>query len=224
MFVMISCVIYDEDISCINYEDRIITCETDENKKQDQFCVDNEWINSGICYLCEDYDTRIVKCATDETMEQSQLCLYGDWINEDECLCPSDNPFCRKHAGLSWSNVTPWKTYDGTKQYCSELGGRIPSISELRTLIINCPATELGGECKIEPKCYSYDNCWDEETCGGCENDGDTKFSVFEKETLDSSTPDWDDDDNNWSVDFYDASIFSGKVQGDVSFRTRCVK
>jgi hypothetical protein len=225
LFVVGSCGVEDEDISCVDYEHRIVICATDENKEQDQFCVDNRWINDGSCYLCEEYEERIVKCATDESMEQPQKCRYGDWKNSGSCLCPGNNPFCRKHAGLSWSNVTPWKPYDGMKRYCSDLGGRIPTILELRSLIVNCPATESGGKCKIGPGCYSHDDCWEEEACGGCGLDGGINYSVFEEDDhLRSSTPDWDEENYCWAVNFNDASFFSIKCKWNVNFWTRCVK
>jgi len=45
---------------------------------------------------------------------------------------------------------------------------RMPTISELRSLIRGCPDTETGGSCGITDECTSYDACYDE-SCKSCE-------------------------------------------------------
>lgn len=63
-------------------------------------------------------------------------------------------------------------TISKATEYCSDLsaGGyndwSMPTISELRTLIENCPATETGGSCGITDSCRTS-NCEDS-TCSGC--------------------------------------------------------
>jgi hypothetical protein len=68
-----------------------------------------------------------------------------------------------------------WRDADA---YCVRLssGGRsagrwrLPTISELRTLIRGCPATMTGGECAAADACLS-ERCWSE-TCLGCATRG----------------------------------------------------
>ncbi|MCZ7586888.1 MAG: DUF1566 domain-containing protein [Deltaproteobacteria bacterium] len=45
---------------------------------------------------------------------------------------------------------------------------RLPTISELRSLIRGCDATELAGSCGVRDECTAID-CWDV-SCNGCEN------------------------------------------------------
>jgi hypothetical protein len=37
--------------------------------------------------------------------------------------------------------------------YCTSLGGKIPTVAELRTLIESCPATATGGACLVTESC-----------------------------------------------------------------------
>jgi hypothetical protein len=72
-----------------------------------------------------------------------------------------------------WSNGTEEEmTWDDAKSYCENLDEkghgdwRLPTITELRTLIKNCPSTEPDGECKVSENCLSG-RCWSD-ACKGC--------------------------------------------------------
>lgn len=154
-FLVVSCGGEGEDNSCVNENEvRIISCATDDTKKQDQKCASGEWVNDGICYLCKDSESRIITCATDKTRDQIQICSSENWVDKGECLCPESNKFCHSHDYLSWSDKAIEKmNWDDAIKYCEDLGGRLPTIDELRTLIQNCPATETGGECGVTEGC-----------------------------------------------------------------------
>ena len=94
----------------------------------------------------------------------------------------SDTSFPLKHAGLRWSEKAPKRmNWKDAKTYCKDLGGRLPTISELRTLIKNCPVTETGGSCGVTDSCLISD-CWND-ACSGCSLDKSGKYSVF-RETV----------------------------------------
>jgi len=92
---------------------------------------------------------------------------------------PCSGSFPNSHAGLCWSDRAPNPmNWDDAMDYCQNLGGRLPTISELRTLIQNCPGTETGGDCEVTDSCLSSEDCWNN-PCSGCEYDSSGKYSVF---------------------------------------------
>jgi hypothetical protein len=69
-------------------------------------------------------------------------------------------------------------TWQHGVEYCREnrarlpgSGWHLPTIDELRTLIVGCPATEPGGRCPAKEGCGSYEDCsggdWGA-NCAGC--------------------------------------------------------
>ncbi len=77
---------------------------------------------------------------------------------------------------LCWQDPPPggvWRWLDAS-MYCETLSTgshgsgswRLPTISELRTLIRGCPATETGGPCNVTDSCLG-DRCY-EAVCTGC--------------------------------------------------------
>lgn len=90
------------------------------------------------------------------------------------------------HADLCWSEVHEnHKTRRNAEVFCNEMGGRLPTIDELRMVIINCPATGIGGQSNnSEDDCLSRD-CRDR-VCGeGCQMDFEDRgyYSAFGDET-----------------------------------------
>jgi hypothetical protein len=82
-------------------------------------------------------------------------------------------------SGLTWelnptANALNWA--DATT-YCNNLtlagiGWHLPSISELRSLIIGCPATITGGHCGVTDDCTDYTLSCYYEACQGCASGG----------------------------------------------------
>ena len=118
-------------------------------------------------------------CYGNGTCDEGFVCEDGLCVEGDPG-CPESNKFCHPHNGLDWSDASGKKMFTGEAvEYCENLGGRLPTISELRTLVQNCPATETGGECKVTDNCLSYDDCRND-ACDGCEYDKDHsgKYSI----------------------------------------------
>jgi hypothetical protein len=102
----------------------------------------------------------------------------GDTGNTGDlgATCTGSDKFCHSHDGLNWSDASSsYMDWDKAVAYCENLGGRFPTISELRTLIKNCPATETGGACKVTDNCLSWDKCRD--ACDGCSGASDGRYS-----------------------------------------------
>ena len=141
---------------------------------------------------------------------------------EDEHIISAGNNFPHEHNGYSWSDVSGYINWDDAKIYCQNLGGRLPTISELRMLIWNCPATEIGGECRVSENCSSFLDCNDN-ACSGCSSDETGKYSVFGDTRLFwSSTSQSDNNDRAWLVNFI-AGIVGGDVKPSL-YNVRCVK
>jgi hypothetical protein len=75
-------------------------------------------------------------------------------------LAMPDGPMNQDDA-WDWCESQSFPPYDGW---------RVPTIEELRTLVIDCPATAPGGACGI------LDDCTDPTTCGGAACDGCTTY------------------------------------------------
>ncbi len=132
--------------------------------------------------------------------------------------------FPNEHDGLNWSDVLDtseggdWGEAVGC---CKKLGGRLPTISELRTLIQNCPGTETGGECGVTDDCLSFADCWNH-PCFGCEYDESGKYSIFgDADILWSSSEQSDNADRAWYVSFNDGRVYGGRHDNG---SVRCVK
>jgi hypothetical protein len=74
-------------------------------------------------------------------------------------------------TSLTWQSPAAIEamTWFVAETYCTDLGTgwRLPTISELRTLIQGCPASESQGTCPVTDKC-SHHGCFDN-TCYGCD-------------------------------------------------------
>ena len=108
---------------------------------------------------------------TDDTADTGDTGDSGDTGNT------SDN-FPNEHDGLNWSDASSYyMNWSEAVAYCENLGGRLPTISELRTLIQNCPGTGTGGQCGVTNDCLSADCRTD--PCYECEYSVSGKYSVF---------------------------------------------
>ena len=97
---------------------------------------------------------------------------FGDSYHPVRCV-RSGAIWRSPESGLMWQNgVSGRVNWMESKLYCEHLnwGGysdwRLPTISELRTLVVGCPQTENGGDCKVTESCLEIE-CWSEE-CAGC--------------------------------------------------------
>lgn len=97
----------------------------------------------------------------------------------------------------------------------------IPSIDELRTLIINCPNSEYRGACPIseEVNQLTYTEDWKADKCSGCAKSNHSKFG--------DSGWFWsysfgENKNTAWAINFDDAYIY-GNLLG-ANYSVRCVR
>ncbi|HPM77271.1 MAG TPA: DUF1566 domain-containing protein [bacterium] len=77
-------------------------------------------------------------------------------------------------SGLTWQvEPTGYRlTQEKAKAHCEALilsgndDWRLPSLSELRSLVRGCPDAETGGSCAATDQCLQI-HCW-KQSCGGC--------------------------------------------------------
>lgn len=147
-------------------------------------CYPNKTCNEGL--ICEDESNSCIKnpesADTDITEPDDDS---GEPVPPDlpECSPSNTGPCYDPASRLTWSKKADLTyNWNGAGKYCVGLseGGysdwRLPDISELRTLIMNCPGTAAGGECGVvetdesgDPatSCLSYNECMND-ACKGC--------------------------------------------------------
>ncbi|MBP5406340.1 DUF1566 domain-containing protein [bacterium] len=159
------------------------------------------------------------------TTECRFKCNSGySWIGE-KC----DKSYHDPARNMLWSRRSPTcMTGLAAAAYCDSLSEegfrdwRLPTISELRTLIKNCHGTKSGGSCNVTDTCLSFDECWDSEACS-CDYDPDEsgKYSELgDTNALWSSS--MDDYNFVWVVKFASGDIESENI--NYPLYVRCVR
>lgn len=159
---------------------------------------------------------------TDETNDDSENVTADNETADDEASgtdCPADNKFCHEHNGLNWTAISSEKiVWSKAVEDCQGLGGRLPTIAELRGLIEGCEKTVTGGSCAFTEGCLTNE-CLPDCFC----NTKVEGYSVFgDVDWLWSSTPKDGDPNSACGVAFGNASIFCDSSTGWNYYR--CVK
>jgi len=140
-------------------------------------------------------------------------------------------------TGYQWQNKVPSnpRGFDEATDYCDWLntaglggysaGWRIPTISEMRTLVKGCSATEVGGVCGVYDLCSQEASCWNE-ACNGCALPAEDCYWPDDIQglcgTYWSSTGYNGTNTAQWILDFTAASILGGsRVENHL---VRCVR
>lgn len=129
----------------------------------------------------------------------------------------------------------PWQE---AMDYCENLtwdghsDWRLPTISELRSLIRGCPGTESGGSCRVTDRCPSYSSCWTEETCWACSVGGGPAKGCYWPDEIEGSC-EWywsssyaGSSSSVWCVYFGNGGVGYGNVEADPPAYSymRCVR
>ena len=144
-------------------------------------------------------------------------------------------------TGLTWQvgyapDLLPWAdavTYCETLELSDYDDWRLPTISELRTLIVGCEATEAGGACAITDDCFAWDTCWSTD-CRGCAmmegpSEGfyirdEFELTKQEHSTFWTSVESPDYVDYSMGITYSIAEITAHYQTGEHPGRTRCVR
>ncbi|MGI6395296.1 MAG: hypothetical protein ACOX2F_11320 [bacterium] len=217
-----------ECVECLQGATRDIKCKEDSEKFQSQICNENgAWINFGECFECFDETKMETACENDENLRQIKHCVNKVWVNYGGCFdtCSGTELFCIQNGEFFWSGKMEG-SLEYAQEQCKKIGGRLPNISELRTLIQHCQGTQTGGECSVENDCVSY-SCKNE-ACSQCEIEISGKYSVFgDYESLWSDSVNSDNNSQSWIVTFINGSIDlmeSFGIDENPALTFRCVR
>ncbi len=167
-------------------EIRYLACG-DQTGSQKQICngTSGLWENKGNCtrtYTCSSKPEGTLWSSVDS---YTQTWSNSAWTPADDATTdynPAESTTAcgfKCSTGYAWdgSNCKPVKPLFWTDKaasimnhaaaitYCQNLGGRLPTIDELRTIIINCDKAMVGGSCMVtDPGCLA-ENCWSQASC-----------------------------------------------------------
>ena len=142
----------------------------------------------------------------------------NDENNDITCTVVADKTWTDKADSLmSWQDA---QDYCNNLTACGYSDWHLPTISELRSLIQNCPATQTGGECGVTDSCLSWSDCRDS-ACSGCDSDSSSKLGDTGWFWSSSVLSD-DYSDDAWGVNFHGGHVNGYLKSSD--FYVRCVR
>jgi hypothetical protein len=163
------------------------------------------------------------------TVASSTSCRYRctsryTWYNSSCVFCYGNLP--NQVGNYCWSGRSSGVNWSEANNYCSSLGGRLPTISELRTLIQGCPPTQAGGTC--DP--YTSMGCGvsfpgQTNYCKGCDPYTDGRYSVFnDTQWIWSGTSPSGDSGRAYFIMFNSAGICDVPKSEGGQYYARCIR
>ncbi|MFH1828398.1 MAG: DUF1566 domain-containing protein [Nanoarchaeota archaeon] len=167
--------------------------------------------------------------------------MFDDCNNNETCqdgVCQTVETTC--HVGKLWQVEAPISLYNwsNAQNYCNNLilGGksdwRMPTISELRSVVEGCAGTQTGGSCNIQDNGCLKISCYS--GCGGCTDSNGPANGFYWKPNLwkgptgfGSNARYWsssgiaDSPGDAWTIYFRSANLIFGDK--NISNAIRCI-
>jgi len=192
-------------------------------------------VNNQASLDCNDDDVYWKDC-NGNWMEQKEECgVNGCEGGECRIFSCSNNVCTDPVTDLEWQETPTGgaMSWDSAITHCQNLnlegtGWRLPTISELRSLIRGCPYTETGGSCGVTDSCLA-DSCRDT-TCYGCIGGDGPADGCYWPDGM-NGTCGWygssslreDDDSDAWFVNFEYACVLNDDIT-TIGGNARCVR
>jgi len=229
-----------------------VTCAAQDRCHVAGSCIEETGVCTNPEKDCDDSNP----CTVDECDPAVVGCYHYD-VNCDDGkkytidTCDMQYGYCHHEVMKTWTDassgsVLVWqlfglsgtlksKVWSYANKYCNENqpglpgeGWRLPTISELRSIIRGCPNAEASGTCGVIDQCLSYSDCWSE-SCSGCLQDGGPANGCYWDPYLQgecilywSSSQVDDEVYDAWAVSFEDGRI--GYVGTGSFLGVRCVR
>jgi len=170
----------------------------------------------GKCYLPDEYYEIKEKSEKEETLkkaeEEKRKAAEKARIAEEKRKKAEliKKNFTNKKDGLLWSDrSSAIMDHSTAMEYCKNLGGRLPSINELRKTLTMCPPAESKGACKVTVNCLHRKNCRTS-PCNGCPTATSGRYSVFgDAGWFWTSSFQSDDKGKVWFINFNSHNLFN---------------
>lgn len=225
---------YDGDVyyydSCGNLEDIKEECGT-SGYTGSNYCSSGDLYRDYVTRGCSSY-----ACTENTEGQVVEYCDYG--CTGTACNAAKADIWYDSTSGLTWQN-TGISTYapSGGTTACANLslGGysdwRLPTISELRSLVRSCAKITTGGTCSVTSSCATYASCYNSSNCGSCTvGSGPSDTGMYwDAELLDVGTAYWSSTvlsdyptTTTWYIDFSTGTL---TYQDNVyAYSVRCVR
>lgn len=215
------------------------TDDTTDTGNQDKPDTGDEEECYPLTYQCRDGNS--YKCNLDLVWELAEECVNGCREMSGKCYSElkdcsdSEKEVCLdKKTGLFWSKKSPMMTWENAGNYCEDLeensfdDWRLPTIDELRTLILSCEASVPGGTCPVSEEADVLDSASWSDACH-CEDapslEGYTKFGEEDYyEFLWSSSEVTDKEDLVWILETRNANVRTERKDEETLEVARCVR
>jgi len=154
----------------------LVTCNDDDDDDEgDDDVIDDDDVNDDDVGDDDAGDDD----ANDDDIQDDDNIQDDDDDDDDDNVDAWTDPT----TGLTWQIYPAEDTmaWEPAIAYCGNLGGgswRLPTISELRSLIRGCPYTAPGGSCTVTDDCLVHADCWNY-TCWDCDEGQGPAEGIF---------------------------------------------